>query len=239
MSDVESATFNIIDGTSVSDEQLEASAQLFSDHYGVWDPSFKPNARVRMTLRKLRQECLSDPDRTVLVTCSIGDNLIGQAFAATWKVGEDIVGWITQLVVHRDYRRRRIATCLLQRVRSHRLFSSVTIIGVTSTHPATCNAVASLAGTPIGEVDLEFIREHGPSILSVSPVRYVQSAKQRGALFQDCPDEGVISTLDTDFPVDHGEPEAALETYINSGRWRLGKLPQRHEYLLILPMNPH
>lgn len=168
------------------------------------------------------------------------------------------MGWITQLVVHRDYRRRRIATCLLQRVRSHRLFSSVTIIGVTSTHPATCNAVASLAGklvelvlrsdklkdtlrigTPIGEVDLEFMREHGPSILSVSPVRYVQSAKQRGALFQDCPDEGVISTLDTDFPVDHGEPEAALETYINSGRWRLGKLPQRHEYLLILPMNPH
>lgn len=46
MSDVESATFNIIDGTSVSDEQLEASAQLFSDHYGVWDPSFKPSEYI-------------------------------------------------------------------------------------------------------------------------------------------------------------------------------------------------
>lgn len=58
----------------------------------------------------------------------------------------DVAGWITQLVVDKNFRRRYIATHLLQTLKDHDLFQNVTVVGLASSHPAACNALAKYAG---------------------------------------------------------------------------------------------
>lgn len=134
-----------------------------------------------MSSNRLRTQCVSLPEKTVLVTCSLVDTtpgatssqLIGHAFASVWDYspssGEivvpqlhakltilgpgsdpanhtsDLVGWVTQLVVDKSVRRRYIATSLLQTLKSHKLFASVTAVGLVSSHPAACNVLAKYA----------------------------------------------------------------------------------------------
>jgi uncharacterized membrane protein YGL010W len=62
------------------------------------------------------------------------------------RIVTGVVGWITQLVVHRSVRKRYIATQLLQTLKVHPLFQRVTIVGLVSSHPAACNALAKYAG---------------------------------------------------------------------------------------------
>jgi hypothetical protein len=58
-----------------------------------------------------------------------------------------VVGWITQLVVDSHVRKQYIATQLLQTLKAHPLFQHVTAVGLISSHPAACNALAKYAGT--------------------------------------------------------------------------------------------
>lgn len=122
-----------------------------------------------MTSAKLRAQCLSHPENTVLVTCYLQvehehPQLYGHAFATVWDYGENKgnsgptisckislsdsiqVGWVTQLVVHKAVCRCYIATQLLQALKFHVLFSDVNIVGLASSHPASCNALAKYAG---------------------------------------------------------------------------------------------
>ena len=51
------------------------------------------------------------------------------------------VGWVTQLVVDTNVRRRYIATQLLQTLKRHPIFQDVTAVGLVSSHPAAVNAL--------------------------------------------------------------------------------------------------
>ncbi|KAI0071521.1 hypothetical protein K474DRAFT_1606810 [Panus rudis PR-1116 ss-1] len=226
-------------GCNVTEEQLRACAKLFSENYGVWgadaSPRLTPGSRIRMSPRKLRSECLSDPARTLLVicTCDGRPDHIGHAFATVWTCNGESIGWITQLVVHKDFRRQYIATTLVQTLKRQELFGRATIVGVISSHPATCNVVAKLTRLNVTEVDLSFIAEHAQRILSCSPVPYLRAARLHGSLFQEHCTSGAVSTVDTEFPLDHEEPLDALKeiekTY--GAPWKLGTLPAGHEFL--------
>ena len=43
-------------------------------------------------------------------------------------------------------RRRYVATHLLQTLKTHHLFSDVTVVGLVSSHPAACGVLAKYAG---------------------------------------------------------------------------------------------
>lgn len=66
----------------------------------------------------------------------------------------------------------------------------------------------------IGTFDLTFGQKHAKSILESSPVNYVKSMELRGSLFEDNCTTGAVSTVFTNFYVDHDEPLAALAEYI-------------------------
>jgi hypothetical protein len=53
-----------------------------------------------------------------------------------------VVGWITQLVVDASVHQRYIATHLLQTLKTHPLFINVTTVGLVSSHPTACDALA-------------------------------------------------------------------------------------------------
>ena len=63
-----------------------------------------------------------------------------------FKLRKDVVGWVTQLVVLEKYRRKRIATTLLRCLTTDKWYSGITVLGIASSHPASCTALASLAG---------------------------------------------------------------------------------------------
>ncbi|KAI0085069.1 hypothetical protein BDY19DRAFT_967885 [Irpex rosettiformis] len=227
-------------GTEVTNDELAQCARLFSDNYGVWDQKvdkpLRPGGRVKMTAARLREQCLSDPENTILSMWFINGKLIGHAFATRWKYGEHVVCWVTQLVVDANMRRRYIATGLLRHITMHAWFMSASLIGVVSSHPATCRAVAKLAGSAISKVDLDFIQAHAQSILNSTPVDYLKGIKLKGSLFDPEVDDGTISLVDTNFFVDHGEPQAILDIYIQDGSWVLGNLVDGHEFFMVVPV---
>jgi len=66
-----------------------------------------------------------------------------------FNLRKDVVGWVTQLVVLKKYRRRKIATTLLRCLTMDKWYSGLTILGIASSQPASCTALASLAGQQI------------------------------------------------------------------------------------------
>lgn len=65
-------------------------------------------------------------------------HLAGNAFACRWSVDGRTICWITQLVVHHDYRERGLAAGLLDEVR----LDGDDVYGVMSSHPAACLAAS-------------------------------------------------------------------------------------------------
>ncbi|TCD69769.1 hypothetical protein EIP91_006305 [Steccherinum ochraceum] len=162
--------------------------------------------------------------------------LVGHVFASSWDCDDDVVGWISQLVVDKEYRRRGVATTLVASLKEASLFAKVTVVGVASSHPVTCYVVSKLGQTPLENIDTKFISDRAPRILSSAPVDYIRSASLRGQLFQAEDASGAVSSVDTQFPIDHTGPLNALVTLKERKGWCLGELLEGHEFLLICPM---
>jgi len=227
--------FTTILGKNVTQEQLEACAELFTKNYGVWGEKaqetnkyLKNGARVKMSASKLRDQCLASADSTV-VTCHENDILVGHAFATTWDYNGGKVCWVTQLVVRSDYRQRGIATVLLGRLLRH----DHTAFGLASSHPAACLALCKAAQTPFKSVDLSFIKSHAPLVIAATPVNYLKTAQLRGTLFEENPaDPATVSSAFTDFYVKHDEPLEVLKVY--ESVWPFGALLEGHEFFVLV-----
>ena len=68
-----------------------------------------------------------------------------------------VVGWITQLVVDASIRKRYVATRLLQTLKDHPLFYDITAIGLGSSHPAACDALAKYTSKHLLHLPIEFL----------------------------------------------------------------------------------
>jgi hypothetical protein len=68
-----------------------------------------------------------------------------------------------------------------------------------------------------------------------SPIGYVRDAKLYGTLFSDSATDtnGLVSGVNTEFFVNHGEPLGALAWLQAQDTWPLGHLPDGHEFLLM------
>lgn len=173
-------------------------------------------------------------------------SLAGNAFACRWVYDNKTVCWVTQLVVHQDYRERGLAMGLLNQLRHY----DDDIYGLMSSHPAACLAAAKAFGSKrifmlvvnlmlnmIGSINivrLDFIKEHAEEIMKASPIRYVKDAKLRGSVFNPEDASGLVSSVDTGFWVDHTEPIEALAWARDIVDWPLGELHDGHEFLLVL-----
>ncbi|KAI0782194.1 hypothetical protein C8Q75DRAFT_795891 [Abortiporus biennis] len=231
-------TFKVTPGKLVTDRQLDLCAHLFSENYGIWGANGPhPKEHIKMSPAKLRSEDLSNPERSALVTCSTDGKLVGHAFASTWEYGSDVIAWISQLVVHKDYRRRRIGTFMIGQLTRYPLFENITVLGLVSCNPIACDVLAKSIHVGIGNIDTKFIADNAFAFLVSSHIPYLKGAKLHGSIFgkKDAA-EGVVSTVDTNFAVDHTETDAVLKTYLSQGKWCLGRLPENHEFLIMLPI---
>ncbi|KAK2036412.1 hypothetical protein LZ31DRAFT_536413 [Colletotrichum somersetense] len=220
-------------GEQVTEAMLKDAAKLFSENYGVWGnrgPG-KPGSRVKMGADRLRAQCLPDGSSSTYVTVSINGVLAGNAFACRWEHAGRQVCWVTQLVVHSDYRERRLATTLLLTL----IDDDDDVFGIMSSHPAACKALAKAVGDiRFSEVSMDFARNYAAGVLKASPVNYIRNAKLCGSLFNSDDTTGMVSGVDSNFYVDHGEPLEALAWFKEDGNWPLGELPDGHEFLFLV-----
>ena len=132
------------DGTQVTDSMLREASQFFNENYGIWgkESGSKAGTRVKMGKDRLRAQLLPPNVPCSYVRVTVDGNLAGNVFACRWKYNDKPVCWITQLVVHRDYRERGLAAGLLNELRQE----DNDIYGVVSSHPAACLATARAFG---------------------------------------------------------------------------------------------
>ncbi|KAI9748900.1 MAG: hypothetical protein M4579_007077 [Chaenotheca gracillima] len=229
--------FEKCDMSEITDSMLQEASQLFSENYGVWGPKAssivgafaKEGNQVKIGKDRLRAQYLPKDAACSYVKVTVDDHLAGNAFACRWKYNNQTVCWITQLVVHRDYRERGLAVGLLNELKGND-----DMYGLVSSHPAACVAAARVFGSTINAVRLDFIQDHAQGIMESSPISYVRDAKLHGSLFNPEDTDGSVSCVDTNFFVNHSEPLEALSSVREIMNWPLGELLDGHEFLLIL-----
>lgn len=90
-------------------------------------------------------------------------------------------------------------------------------------------------GHGLEEVNLSIAKTSARRTTNESPVEYVRTAKLYGSLFDDKVSDGAVSCADTNFFVDHAEPDAALDAVLSRGvEWPFGGLPEGHEFLVFV-----
>ena len=109
--------FSWISGKQISDTQLEECSALYENHYGIYGEGVsirgvKPGDRIRMKPKRMR--ALLAVDGAYAALAHLEDKLVAYAFLVIGAVeGEGVVSWVTQLVVHTEYRNQKVATRLL------------------------------------------------------------------------------------------------------------------------------
>ena len=263
--------FETFDRDDITDSMLREATSLFNGNYGIWGKdstgyqqmpkqgelhkdysnsclTIRAGSRVKLGKDRLRAQCLPENVDCSYSKVTIEGCLAGNAFACRWKDNDKKVCWITQLVVHSDYRERGLAVGLLNCLRQ----DDDNMYGIMSSHPAACLAAAKAFGSNaflplyqydsetnyslggIASISMDFIQDNASNVLKQSPVEYVRTAELQGKLFKPDDTTGAISSVDTNFFVDHTEPLEALQ-WIRSGlSWPLGELLDGHEFLLII-----
>mmetsp|Transcript_7534 Transcript_7534/g.18680 ORF Transcript_7534/g.18680 Transcript_7534/m.18680 type:complete len:243 (-) Transcript_7534:306-1034(-) len=213
-----SVVYTTMAACGVSDDQLQACAQLFSSQYGTWGHlGPKPGARVKLSAAKLREQCLFDRDTCFLVTAKIGGVLVGHAFSTTfwYEPGGGCVSWITQLCVSAEHRSRGIASRLC---RHSWAIDATFACGLVTSHPHAVRAVERATGRLCNPT---ISMQHADRMISASGIPYMQSRTvARPASPGGC-------TIDTGFFVDHTEVNRLISAQPN---WHLGDLPEGHEF---------
>ncbi|OBZ72189.1 hypothetical protein A0H81_07969 [Grifola frondosa] len=222
-----SLSFTTTTGSEITQDQLEKCATLYSHNYGVWGPRAKetsdkhePGERVKINPKSLRNGYLAG--NSLLATCHVGHELVGHAHGLL----DHAAGGQNGLPQTRD---RHQANQESETSRAYGIRDSI--------HPPRCmqSRRRATADIPIAEIDLDFIKTHGPSVIRTAPVTYINKATLHGTLFEGVPaDPTVVSCADTKFFVDHAEPLAALAAHQAVARWPLGTLPEGYEFFVLV-----
>ena len=85
---------------------------------------------MRLSKSRLRAQYLPDDATCSYVRVTVDDRLAGNAFACRWSYKARTVCWVTQLVVHSDFRERGLAFTLLNQLRQ----DDDDVYGIMSSH---------------------------------------------------------------------------------------------------------
>ena len=117
---------------------LSHCIELYSNHYGIWgDQGAHPGEHVKLS--RARLEPWLDSDSATLYYALLEEQLIGYAIAVRARSKNfGVISWVTQLVVHSDYRNQGIAKNLLFSIWG---FSTDDVWGIVSSSPYAIRAL--------------------------------------------------------------------------------------------------
>ena len=194
---------------------------LYSEHYGVWSKKgVRPGKNIRLSTEKIN-EWLQNEYVTVYYSSLVDDSIIGYAIALGKNEPKyGYITWVTQLVVHKDYRKRGIAERLLFSIWG---FSNHYAWGIVSANPY---AIRALEKATRRRAKTLRIRKNSKKLLNVG--------KQNVPFIHDntelCVDD-FKSVINTEFFVDHSDTVKMLEDVVNEDTpWELGLIEEGWEW---------
>jgi GNAT superfamily N-acetyltransferase len=208
---------------------VEECARLFSQHYGRWSSlGPRPGHSIALSPSSVKKECLFS-SYCGLVAARLNDVLVGHAFYTIFPFYSSrekkptMCLWITQLVVHKDYRHQGIATRLCESALS--AFSHhIDTCGLASSHPYAVRALEKASGgTAMPSPDLAL------ALVEASAVPYLQNR----AIYID----EANSLINTQFHVDQSDLVEIIQK--EGDNWRLGKHHPGMEFLAIIKTPSH
>lgn len=211
--------YNIIwrKSTILTEEQYEACANLFNQHYGKWGAE-GPEGRVGKLVTlpsKALKGYLKAPESWAALAYFNGD-LIGYVFVQRLGVKEeDYITWVTQFVVHTEHRKKGLGTRLLRAVWSQ---SNQYAWGLVTANPF---AVRALENATLRRCNLDIIKKNWSKLHDVS-APYLEYVK--GATFSN----SNSTAINTKFPIDHSDTNIALNNLATE--WMLGGIGESEEW---------
>lgn len=219
---MEPIKFSWLSGGFVGEELLEELSDLYSHHYGTWSQYAprNPGKPIRLSAERLRS-WLADPESAVYYA-SCGGRLVGYAIAIRKNVkGYGVVSWVTQLVVHKTYRKQGIAKRLLFSIWG---LSGDYAWGILSANPY---AIRALEKATRRRSLPERIHKNIRKIMRVGieSLSYIDADTEYRVDREN-------ARVNTKFFVDHEDvPEKIKRVTAPEAPWLLGSLPEGWEWI--------
>lgn len=201
---------------------IEECSKLYSTQYGIWSLKSPYNAgkRVKLSSQKIQQWLFNDC--SAIYWARDNDKLIGYAIAIQLNVPNyGFISWVTQLVVHEDYRHHDIAKNLLHSIWG---FTDHYAWGIVSANPY---AIRALEKTTRRRSNPSRIKHNLRKIISIG-IQNLPYINEQTEIFVT--DEA--SRINTEFYVDHSDVENMINNVVtDTVPWTLGKLDEGWEWL--------
>lgn len=218
-----SATFETLNNVRL-DALLEECAAVFSRHYGKWRSSGK---NVKLSSARLRRDYFFDHTCRLhtarLHAPGVKGKCIGYAMSKHFSIEVDgrheACHWITQLVVHSEFRGYGIGKRLCDEALIYKLPSSFAY-GIVTSNPYAVRCLEAVTGK---YCDPLLTRQYYDKLVRSSNIQYLHARPLCG-----------YSQVDTGFDVDHKGNLQKLEEILRkeNERWMLDHILNRgHEFV--------
>ncbi len=202
-------------------ELIEKCSELYSSHYGKWSPqsSIAPGKNIKLSPERIK-EWLRIPNSNIYLAY-LDNKLIGYCIASTGKhKGKGSIAWVTQLVVHEEYRNKKVAQRLLFSIWG---MSDYFAWGILTSSPYAVRALEK--ATRRRCVPDRIYRNH--RLLINFGLKNVSYLKKKPEIIINKKN----SQINTGFFVDHSDVNTMLENVTSDEKpWLLGPLNEGWEW---------
>lgn len=206
-------------GRDAPDAILDECSDLFGQHYGVWSVTEGNRAgkRVRQSRDRIR-ELLRGRDAR-LATARQDSRLVAYAAAVQpFVAGHGTMSWVTQLVVHEDFRQEGIAKKLLFAIWA---FSDHFAWGLVTSNPYAVRALEK--ATRRRAMPTRIATDAQSLLIGGADVPYINPRTE-----VECTAD--VSRINTQFFVDHADVPGMVRQASISEQWLLGQVPEGWEW---------
>ena len=204
------------------DQLIKDFSELYSTQYGKWSQSspINPGKNVKLSPAKIKDWLKND--NSSIYYAKDGDMLVGYAIAIQLNVPNyGVISWVTQLVVHEDYRNQEIAKSLLHSIWG---FSDNFAWGIVSANPY---AIRALEKTTRRRSDPMRIKHNLRKIISIGIENLPYINKDTEYFVNN-----EVSKINTAFYIDHSNVEKMISDVVtDTVPWSLGALEEGWEWL--------
>ena len=197
---------------------IKECSALYSEHYGMW--SARSDLSGSVSLSPSRLEKLLDSDSARINWARYESTLVGYVISVHMKTELGFVSWVTQFVVHEDYRNQQVGKNLLYAVwqlKGHFAW------GLLTPNPY---AVRALEKATQRRCRPDRIQKNKRRLfrLGCMHVPYLEE-------YMELDVDSDRSRINTDFPVDHSDVPSMLQRVKNDQKpWLLGEIEDGWEW---------
>lgn len=213
---------SLIESNEYYKEIINECSKLYSTQYGKWSKSAPYGAgnNIKLSPNRIREWLKSD--NSAIYFAKDNQLLVGYAIAIQLNVPPyGIISWVTQLVVHEEYRHQDIAKNLLHAIWG---FSDNFAWGIVSANPY---AIRALEKATRRRSDPNRIKHNLRKIISIGIENLPYIDENTEYLVNN-----EVSRINTAFFVDHSDVEKMIESVVtDTVPWTLGTLEEGWEWL--------